>query len=78
MIAGEGEKDYELGKLSRDNFYYHIRLQRTDGAQRDLPVTVRVFICPENRVNEHRRWIEMDKFVKVFAYFQNIGMFKAQ
>ncbi len=54
---------FEDGKLSHDPFFLHIRLRRRRGAPRGtLALSLRVFICPENRVNEHRRWIEMDKF----------------
>ena len=53
---------FEHGKISHDEFYYHIRLRRTGNTSRDLALSLRIFICPENRVNEERKWIEMDKF----------------
>lgn len=57
----EPQRRFETGKLSHDEFYYHIRVRRTRGSG-DMALSLRIFICPENRVNEGRRWIEMDKF----------------
>ena len=57
----EPQLRFETGKLSHDPFYFHIRLRRNGGSG-DLPLSLRIFICPENHVNDARRWIEMDKF----------------
>nr|ALM04212.1 phenoloxidase [Botryllus schlosseri] len=63
---GPAQKKYEWdNKLGHEKFYYHLRLRRSPEAStgQDIPVTIRIFICPRRRQSDRRMWIEMDKFV---------------
>uniref|UniRef100_H2YIR0 Tyrosinase copper-binding domain-containing protein n=1 Tax=Ciona savignyi TaxID=51511 RepID=H2YIR0_CIOSA len=56
------EWDYKLG---HEEFTYFLRLKRKPGTEGELRLTLRLFICKEEHMNNRRRWIEMDKFVHI-------------
>ena len=56
------QRRFETGKLSHDEFFYHIMLRRNGRSSGELALTLRIFICPEHVVDDKRKWIEMDKF----------------
>jgi hypothetical protein len=46
--------------LAHEDFTYEVTVRNDAGA--DLAVTVRIFLAPEQELNDRRAWIEMDKF----------------
>jgi tyrosinase len=55
-IPGQGS----LGYLDHDDFVYVVRAENR--AQAATDVTVRIFLVPDERADDRRCWIEMDKF----------------
>lgn len=51
----------EINYLSHDDFSYFIRLQ--NHSERPQNVTVRIFLAPEQWVDDSTAWIEMDRFL---------------
>lgn len=58
---GEGEHLYERGKLRHRPFAWRLAVRAAaDTSVRR--VTARIFVCPAERTDDRRAWIEMDKF----------------
>ncbi|MEH1934433.1 MAG: tyrosinase family protein [Nostoc sp.] len=61
LESSDGHKEeFEIEYLSHEDFYYFIRLQ--NNLVQPQTVAVRVFLAPENHIEDPRLWIEMDKF----------------
>lgn len=58
---GEGEFLYERGKLHHRPFAWRLAVRAAADATATR-VTARIFICPAERLDDRRAWIEMDKF----------------
>lgn len=58
---GAGEFLYERGKLRHRPFAWRFTVRTAPTAAADR-VTARIFLCPEERTDDRRAWIEMDKF----------------
>lgn len=64
----------EIDYLSHDDFAYLLRL--TNRSDQPQSVTVRIFLAPEERVEERAAWIELDRFVARLAAGERTVLFR--
>jgi hypothetical protein len=50
----------EIGYLSHEDFYYFIRVQ--NNLSEPQTVVARIFLAPEDEIDDRRTWIELDRF----------------
>jgi hypothetical protein len=64
----------DVDYLTHEPFCYVVRIENT--AERDVDVTVRLFIAPEDVADDRRAWIEMDKFIQPVPAGQRVVVFR--
>lgn len=61
LVGADGNPEPEtIRYLSHDDFYYFIRVENRKAEEQT--VAVRVFLAPEDVLEDRRTWIEMDRF----------------
>ncbi len=72
---GSGKtREVTVRYLSHEDFYYYIRVHNPTESNQTL--TVRVFLAPEERVEDRTAWIEMDKFFARVAAGERAVLFQ--
>jgi hypothetical protein len=61
---------FEIDYLAHEEFCYLVRVESL--ADRDVDVTVRIFVAPDETAQDRRTWIEMDKFIHAVPAGQRI------
>lgn len=54
------DSSYKVDYLTNDAFCFYIRMENPEGKECEL--VARVFLAPEETIEDRRSWIEMDKF----------------
>ncbi len=57
----------EIRYVSHDDFYYAVPIRNLSAAPGNNQVALRIFIAPEQHVDDRQAWIEMDKLVVSLA-----------